>query len=91
MDADFSDSKTPKICVLFRVIRGKSLRRLTTIADLDLDPAAAGFGAVVTGHSHKPQVTSKNGAIYINPGIAGPGFPGASKFEIPLLRAVSRR
>src|SRR4051812_32176333 len=29
---------------------------LHDIADLDMDPAAAGFAAVIYGHSHKPRI-----------------------------------
>ena len=39
---------------------------------LDLNPAAAGFRIVVSGHSHKPGKTERDGVLYINPGSAGP-------------------
>ena len=39
---------------------------------LDLDPEAAGFAAVVSGHSHKPLVEWKKGVLFMNPGSAGP-------------------
>ena len=39
---------------------------------LDLNPAAAGFHIVVSGHSHKPGKTERDGVLYINPGSAGP-------------------
>jgi len=42
------------------------------IAELDLDPAAAGFDVVVAGHSHKPSQARNDGVLYINPGSAGP-------------------
>ncbi|MGA9755143.1 MAG: metallophosphoesterase family protein, partial [Desulfobaccales bacterium] len=38
---------------------------------LDLDPAAAGFAAVIFGHSHHPHLERKNGVLYLNPGSAG--------------------
>ncbi|HEX4505525.1 MAG TPA: metallophosphoesterase family protein [Alphaproteobacteria bacterium] len=53
------------------------------IADLDLDPVAAGFQAVVSGHSHQPGVREKDGVLYINPGSAGP-----RRFSLPI--AVGR-
>ena len=37
---------------------------------LDLDPAAAGFRAVVCGHTHRPAVRHRNGIVFINPGSA---------------------
>ena len=39
---------------------------------LDLEPAAAGFDAVVFGHSHRPLVEEKDGVLFVNPGSAGP-------------------
>ena len=39
---------------------------------LDLDPAAAGFRVVVSGHSHKHSRSERGGVLYINPGSAGP-------------------
>jgi len=49
------------------------------ILELDLDPAAAGFAAVVFGHSHRPEMSDKQGVMYLNPGAAGP-----RRFELPL-------
>jgi putative phosphoesterase len=49
------------------------------IARLDLDPAAAGFQVVVSGHSHKPQVHTRYGVLYVNPGSSGP-----RRFKLPI-------
>jgi putative phosphoesterase len=46
---------------------------------LDLDPAAAGFAAVIFGHSHSPHMERKNGVLYLNPGSAGP-----RRFTLPV-------
>ena len=51
--------------------------------DLDLDPRAAGFAAVVAGHSHKPGIADRNGTVFVNPGSAGP-----RRFTLPV--AVAR-
>jgi len=40
--------------------------------DLDLDPAGAGFSAVITGHTHKPLIQRRDGVLFLNPGSAGP-------------------
>ena len=53
------------------------------MADLDVDPAAAGFSAVVTGHTHKPVSEWREGVLYLNPGSAGP-----RRFSLPI--AVAR-
>ena len=51
-------------------------------AQLDLDPWAAGFGAVVSGHSHRPMVEERKGVLYLNPGSAGP-----RRFKLPITVA----
>jgi putative phosphoesterase len=55
---------------------------LHDIAQLDLDPVAAQFNVVVSGHSHKPSHTERNGVMYLNPGSAGPG-----RFQLPITVA----
>jgi uncharacterized protein len=49
---------------------------------LDLDPAAAGFPIVVSGHSHQPARAERNGVLYLNPGSAGP-----RRFHLPVTVA----
>jgi putative phosphoesterase len=49
------------------------------LADLDLDPAAAGFRAVVSGHSHQPGRRETDGVLFVNPGSAGP-----RRFRLPI-------
>ncbi len=39
---------------------------------LDLDPGAAGFHAVIFGHTHSPHLERRHGVLYLNPGSAGP-------------------
>jgi putative phosphoesterase len=39
---------------------------------LDLEPAAAGFSAVISGHTHRPSIDKRNGVLFLNPGTAGP-------------------
>lgn len=40
------------------------------LADIDLDPAAADIGLVISGHTHRFEETRKNGVVYLNPGSA---------------------
>jgi uncharacterized protein len=49
------------------------------VKELDFDPAAAGHGVVVAGHSHKPLVKENGGVLYVNPGSAGP-----RRFTLPI-------
>ena len=55
---------------------------LHAVQQLDLDPAASGFHIVVSGHSHKPSRTERNGVLYLNPGSAGP-----RRFKLPVTLA----
>jgi uncharacterized protein len=52
------------------------------IDELDIDPVAAGFHAVIYGHSHKPLIEEKHGVLFINPGSAGP-----RRFRLPVSTA----
>lgn len=55
---------------------------LHILQDLGINPAAEGFHIVVSGHSHKPGQTEKDGVLYINPGSAGP-----RRFYLPVTVA----
>jgi uncharacterized protein len=46
---------------------------------LDVDAAAAGFHAVVCGHSHRPACEKRDGVLFVNPGSAGP-----RRFKLPV-------
>jgi putative phosphoesterase len=52
---------------------------------LDLDAGAAGFRAVVSGHSHQAASAERDGVLYINPGSAGP-----RRFKLPVSLALLR-
>ena len=56
-----------------------SLYVLHDLHELDLDPRAAGFAAVIAGHSHQPRVEERAGVLYLNPGSAGP-----RRFKLPI-------
>jgi len=60
-------------------VGGVSIYVLHILQDLDLKPEAAGFAAVVCGHSHLPKQEVKNGVLYFNPGSAGP-----RRFRLPI-------
>jgi uncharacterized protein len=57
---------------------------LHSLADLDLNPAVARFSMVVSGHSHKPLIRSKEGVLYVNPGSIGP-----RRFKLPISFALA--
>jgi len=50
--------------------------------ELDLDPVAAGFAVVVTGHTHLPAAEERDGVLHLNPGSAGP-----RRFDYPVTVA----
>ena len=58
---------------------GSMIYVIHDVHDLDLDPAAAGFRMVVSGHSHKPGSLERSGVLYVNPGSAGP-----RRFQLPV-------
>jgi len=60
-------------------VGGFHLYAIHDIAELDLDPAAAGFQVVVAGHSHKPGQQMRAGVLHVNPGSAGP-----RRFKLPV-------
>lgn len=63
-------------------VGGTLLYVLHDLAELDLDPLAAGFAVVVTGHSHRPHHEVRDGVHYVNPGSAGP-----RRFRLPISLA----
>jgi putative phosphoesterase len=46
---------------------------------LHRDVRAAGFHAVIAGHSHRPKIETRDGVLYLNPGSAGP-----RRFNLPV-------
>ncbi len=44
---------------------------LHDLDNLDIDLQAAGFHAVIHGHTHMPSIYDRNGVMYFNPGSAG--------------------
>jgi putative phosphoesterase len=64
-------------------IDGTLLYVLHDAYELDLDPAAAGFRVVISGHSHRPSQSRTNGVLFLNPGSAGP-----RRFRLPASAAI---
>ena len=62
---------------------GRFFYVLHNLAELDLDPAAAGIDVVVSGHSHQPKIETVDGVVYLNPGSAGP-----RRFSLPIALAT---
>jgi len=64
-------------------VAGRHFYLVHSISDLDINPAAAGVSAVISGHSHRPSQETRNGVLYLNPGSAGP-----RRFELPVTVAL---
>lgn len=68
----FAETEVVELCGLdFYIIHNANA--------LDLNPKAAGFAAVISGHSHQPKQEVKNDVLYFNPGSAGP-----IRFKLPI-------
>lgn len=62
---------------------GVDLYLIHILADLDLDPGAAGMAAVLSGHTHRPEIRrGRDGVLYLNPGSCGP-----RRFDLPVTVA----
>lgn len=64
------------------VFGGFLFHMLHDLSQLDLDPRAAGLHVLISGHSHIPDITRKNGILYLNPGSTGP-----RRFSLPVTLA----
>ena len=62
---------------------GRFFYVLHNLAELDVDPVAAGIDVVVSGHSHQPKIETVDGVVYLNPGSAGP-----RRFSLPIALAT---
>lgn len=52
------------------------------LSGLPIEPRVAGVRIVVSGHSHRPSVSERDGVVYLNPGSAGP-----RRFRLPVCVA----
>ena len=60
-------------------IDGRFICVVHDLNSMDADPVVAGFDAVISGHSHRPENHKKEGVLYFNPGSAGP-----QRFRLPI-------
>lgn len=81
IDREGPCSELPETEVVF--FEGHPLYLLHDLSTLDLDPAAAKFAAVLSGHTHTPKYFKKQGVLYLNPGSCGP-----RRFSLPISIAL---
>jgi uncharacterized protein len=77
VDKDAWARKLPETEVV--EISGISIYVVHDLVKLDLNPKAAGFHIVISGHSHIPKRETRDGVLYFNPGSAGP-----RRFKLPV-------
>lgn len=65
------------------IVQQVKIRVVHDIADLGADPRADGVNVVVSGHSHKPSISERDGVLFINPGSAGP-----RRFKLPISAGI---
>jgi hypothetical protein len=66
-------------------LAGKRFYVIHNVKELALDARAAGFAAVISGHSHVPKSETRDDVLYLNPGSAGP-----RRFKLPVAVAKIR-
>lgn len=65
------------------VFGGFSIHMVHDPKDLGTEPLDQGLGLIVVGHTHRPSIQARNGAILLNPGSAGP-----RRFRLPVTAAT---
>jgi uncharacterized protein len=77
VDREGSCGELPETDIV--LFEGKYIYMLHDLNTLHLDPAAAKFAAVLSGHTHAPTFYKKKGVLYFNPGSCGP-----RRFQLPV-------
>jgi uncharacterized protein len=77
VDREGACAKLPETEVF--LVEGHYIYMLHDLKALHLDPAAARFTAVLSGHTHVPNYYTKKGVLFFNPGSCGP-----RRFELPV-------
>jgi putative phosphoesterase len=52
-------------------VGGLTIYMLHDLSGIKIDPKAAGFGIVVSGHTHQAHMKDVKGVLFLNPGSAG--------------------
>ena len=60
-------------------VKGRTVRVIHNVQDVETDLASAGIHVVVSGHSHQPSVEMRDDVLFVNPGSAGP-----RRFKLPI-------
>ena len=60
-------------------VKDRTLRVIHNVRDSESNLHEAGIAVVISGHSHKPSVESRDNVLFVNPGSAGP-----RRFKLPV-------
>ena len=60
-------------------VKDRNLRVIHNVRDSESNLRAAGIDVVISGHSHKPLVQTRDNVLFVNPGSAGP-----RRFKLPV-------
>ncbi len=60
-------------------VKDRTLRVIHNVRDSEPNLRAAGIDVVISGHSHKPSVQTRDNVLFVNPGSAGP-----RRFKLPV-------
>jgi putative phosphoesterase len=60
-------------------VKDRILRVIHNVRDSESNLRAAGIDVVISGHSHKPSVQTRDNVLFVNPGSAGP-----RRFKLPV-------
>ena len=63
-------------------VAGRRILLLHNLAELEIDLHPAGIDVVISGHSHRPKIETRDRVLYVNPGSAGP-----RRFTLPIAVA----
>jgi len=64
-------------------IAARAIYVLHDLKTLRINPVAEGIDMIISGHSHKAAIETKDGVLYLNPGSAGP-----RRFRLPITLAT---
>ena len=60
-------------------VKDRNLRVIHNVRDSESNLRATGIDVVISGHSHKPSVQTRDNVLFVNPGSAGP-----RRFKLPV-------
>ncbi|WP_257167434.1 metallophosphoesterase family protein [Bradyrhizobium sp. SRS-191] len=65
------------------MLGGRCFHVVHDVHDIAVDPVASGIDMVISGHSHRARIETRDGVHYLNPGSAGP-----RRFRLPITLAT---